>query len=407
MQFPEVNYEECLQFLSRLIQIKSYSRTDGELEATSHMAAEMEAIGLETELVKFDYGKRQNAVGIWRGTGRAVANADNATKSLLFNGHLDTNPVTEGWTIDPWAGQYDDEFIYGIGVSNMKSGCAAYFCAVKLLKEAGWTPKGDVTLTYVVGELQGGVGTLALIEQGKIDGADYFINCEPSDIKAITMHSESLVFEIVLTGVTRHMSAREEAQDAIMAACELIPKLNRMVFGGAKSPEHAKCNRCQVGIVHGALGKELSEWRPPQVADVCKIVGSARYAPGQTDVGVMVDIRDVVAEVVKGYPGMTFEATPKLQLRMPAFEVSRESRVVRSLNKAYHQVRGSEQPTGVLAPTCFYGSDAGHMYKSLGMEGIVCGPGGKYNTRPDEKVDIVDYLDCIKMFMRVIVDICG
>ncbi|KAI8242420.1 putative glutamate carboxypeptidase [Colletotrichum sp. SAR 10_96] len=39
------------------------------------------------------------------------------------------------------------------------------------------------------------------------------------------------------------------------------------------------------------------------------------------------------------------------------------------------------------------------------MEGIVCGPGGKYNTRPDEKVDIVDYIDCIKMFMRLIVDI--
>ncbi|KAI8286342.1 putative glutamate carboxypeptidase [Colletotrichum sp. SAR11_57] len=39
------------------------------------------------------------------------------------------------------------------------------------------------------------------------------------------------------------------------------------------------------------------------------------------------------------------------------------------------------------------------------MEGIVCGPGGKYNTRPDEKVDIVDYIDCIQMFMRLIVDI--
>jgi acetylornithine deacetylase len=80
---------------------------------------------------------------------------------------------------------------------------------------------------------------------------------------------------------------------------------------------------------------------------------------------------------------------------------------VKSVNKAYIGIRGEDQPTGVLAPTCFYGSDAGHLYKELGMEGIVCGPGGKYNTRPDEKVDIPDYLDCIRMFMRVIVDICG
>jgi acetylornithine deacetylase len=41
------------------------------------------------------------------------------------------------------------------------------------------------------------------------------------------------------------------------------------------------------------------------------------------------------------------------------------------------------------------------------MEGIVCKPGDTYNTRLDEKVDIPDYLDCIRMFMRVIVDICG
>ncbi|KAI2639496.1 hypothetical protein GGS26DRAFT_540482 [Hypomontagnella submonticulosa] len=84
------------------------------------------------------------------------------------------------------------------------------------------------------------------------------------------MHAEALAFEIILRGITRHMSAREEAQDAIMAACRLIPELNAMTFRDAKSKDHEKCNRCQVGIVHGALGKDLVEWRPAQVADVCK-----------------------------------------------------------------------------------------------------------------------------------------
>ena len=92
---------------------------------------------------------------------------------------------------------------------------------------------------------------------------------------------------------------------------------------------------------------------------------------------------------------------------MLAIEVTRKLRIVKSLNKAYMDVRGEEQPTGVLELTCFYGSDAGHLYKQLGMEGIFCGLGGKYNTRPDEKVDIADYLDCSRMFMRVMVDICG
>ncbi|KAI1208451.1 Zn-dependent exopeptidase [Annulohypoxylon truncatum] len=405
MQIPEIDKDECLAFLSKLVQIKSYSQTDGELEATGYMAKEMTKIGLESELIPFDGGRRQNALGIWRGKG--TSKAAEAPKSLLFNGHLDTNPVSEGWTIDPWEGKIDENFIYGIGVSNMKSGCAAYFCAVKTLMAAGWTPRADVILTYVVGELQGGVGTLALIEQGRIK-ADYFINCEPSDIKAVTMHAEALTFEITLKGITRHMSAREDdSQDAIMAACRLIPELNGMKFRGARSKEHEKCNRLQVGIVHGALGKELAEWRPAQVADVCKLAGSARYAPGQTQEGVMEDIRVVIEKCLVDFPGMTFELKQRFEPTMPAFEVSRDSKLVKSLNDAYFTIRQEEQPTGVLAPTCFYGSDAGHLYKSLGMEGIVCGPGGKYNTRPDEAVDIPDYLDCIRMFMRVIVDICG
>ena len=40
------------------------------------------------------------------------------------------------------------------------------------------------------------------------------------------------------------------------------------------------------------------------------------------------------------------------------------------------------------------------------MEGIVCGPGGRYNTMPDERVDIADYLDMIRIYMLRILDIC-
>lgn len=389
MQLYDIDEEGCLGFLSKLIQFKSYSQTAGELDITQFMADRMSEIGLDSQLRKFDGGKRQNVLGTWQGRDKATS------KSLLFNGHLDTNPVSEGWTVDPWEGKVDDKFIYGIGVSNMKSGCAAYCCAVEALKRAGWSPRGDVVLTYVVGELQGGVGTMALIEQGHVTEktADYLINCEQSDIRAITMHSEALTFEVTLIGVTRHMSARREASDAILAACEIIPIMDKMKFSGARSNDHEQCNRCSVGIAHGALGRELA--------------GSARYAPGQTQEIVMGDIRKVLEGVTAKFPGMTFELTQRFKPTMPAFETDPGSPVVKALNKAYKDIRGEAQPTGVIAPTCFYGSDAGHLYGRLGMQGIVCGPGGKYNTRPDEKVDIPDYLDCVRMFIRVIVELCG
>jgi acetylornithine deacetylase len=69
-------------------------------------------------------------------------------------------------------------------------------------------------------------------------------------------------------------------------------------------------------------------------------------------------------------------------------------------------VRGEPQPTGALAPPCYYGTDAGHFYRELGMEGVVCGPGGRYNTMPDERVDIADYLDMIRIYILTMLNIC-
>jgi len=48
----------------------------------------MRDMSLEAELGVVS-GERMNAIGRWRGTGGG--------KSLLFNGHIDTNPVSEGW----------------------------------------------------------------------------------------------------------------------------------------------------------------------------------------------------------------------------------------------------------------------------------------------------------------------
>ena len=40
------------------------------------------------------------------------------------------------------------------------------------------------------------------------------------------------------------------------------------------------------------------------------------------------------------------------------------------------------------------------------MPGVVCGPGGRYNTMPDERVDIDDFLDMVRIYMLTILEIC-
>ena len=388
----------CLDFVARMVRHKSYSNTAGETELARFMVRAMESLGLDASLQEVEPGRFQ-ALGTLKGSGGG--------SSLLFNGHLDTNPVTEGWTVDPWGGLVDEDFIYGIGVSNMKAGDAASYCAVKTLVDAGVKLKGDVVLTYVVGELQGGIGSVAAIESGV--RADFFVNSEPTDLAALTMHAGALVFEIELTGITRHISKREEAVDAIAAACDLVPRINAMTFSGAANAEHASVNRANVGVLRGALSSQFHDWRPPQVADFVRLAGTARYAPSQTEETVLADLRALLDELETRFPGLGARVVKQAEGEKPSmlpFEVARDSRIVSAVNRAHESVRGTPQPTGALPPPCFYGTDAAHFLHRAGMEGIVCGPGGRYNTMPDERVDVPDYLDMIKVYLLTILDIC-
>jgi acetylornithine deacetylase len=109
--------------------------------------------------------ERLNTVAWLRGEGDGP--------SLVLNGHIVTNMAGEGWTKDPFGAEIDHGCIYGIGVSNMKAADAARIEAVSAVQRSGVRLAGDVCVAMVVGELQGGGGTLRLLDDGL--RYDYFL----------------------------------------------------------------------------------------------------------------------------------------------------------------------------------------------------------------------------------------
>ncbi len=393
-----VDERELVSLLQQMVRIRSYSAGGEEGTIARFMQAYLAKVGLETALQEVQPG-RFNCIGRRRGTGGGT--------SLMLNGHLDTNPAGEGWTKDPFGGEVDREFIYGIGVSNMKAADAAYVAAVQAVQRAGIRLRGDVILAHVVGELQGGVGTVHMLERGV--RADRFVVGEPTDNAALTLHAGSLEAELTVHGRTRHLSKMEEGVDAIAKMLNIIPALSAMSFSGPDRADYRGLRRVGVGVIRGGLGPEYHDWRPSLLADRCTIKFSARYSPGQTPEMVIDDIRALIARLQKADPDLI--AAVRLnqggqRMLMGPFEVAQDADIVQTVARAHREVTGEVPKIGAIAPYKFYGTDAAHL-SHAGMVGLVYGPGGKYNTMPDERVELRDLFTAARVYARVIVETCA
>jgi len=384
--------------LSRMVRIRSYSAGGEEGRIARFMADELAALGLEVTLQEVQPA-RLNCVGRWPGTGGGL--------SLMLNGHLDTNPAGEGWTRDPLGGETDDRFVYGIGVSNMKAADAAYVAAMQAVQRTGVRLRGDVVLAFVVGELQGGVGTVHLLRQGV--RADRFVVGEPTDLAALTLHAGSLEYELVTRGRTRHLSKMEEGVDAIEHMVRAMQALRAMSFSGPDRPEYRGLRRLAIGVIQGGLGPEYHDWRPSLLADRCRIRFAVRYGPGQTPESVEADLETVLDGLRRADPVFAAELCPNRgphRLVMEPFEVLRDADIVGTVVEAHRAELGKDPPVGAIAPYRFYGTDAAHLARA-GMLGLVYGPGGKYNTMPDERVEIRDVCAAARVYARTIVATCA
>jgi acetylornithine deacetylase len=392
-----VDEAALVALLQRMVRIRSYSAGGEEGTIARFMREHLAGLGLRSALQEVQPG-RFNVISTLPGSGGGT--------SLMFNGHLDTNPAGEGWTKDPFGGETDDAFIYGIGVSNMKAADAAYVAAVAAVMKAGIPLRGDVLLAHVVGELQGGVGTVHMLRSGV--RADRFIVGEPTDCALVTAHAGSIEVELTVFGKTRHLSKMEEAVDAIALAVEAMRRCAALDFTGPQTPEHKAVRRVAYGVIRGGLGPEFQEWRPSLMADRCMTKFSARYSVGQTPESVLADLDACLRQLRAENPGMEYTLARNAEgqrLFMGPFLVDRDADIVRTVAAAHRAVTGRACEVGAIGPARFYGTDAAHL-ADAGMTGLVYGPGGRYNTMPDERVDLPDLFTAARVYARAIVATC-
>src|SRR5437764_672613 len=121
--------------------------------------------------------------------------------TLVFNGHLDTVPVGEGWTMDPFGGDVRDGRVYGRGACDMLGGVAAMCTAAVALKRSGLPLTGRLVVHGVVDEEVDAIGSQLAAEEVE---ADWVVVTEPTGGKVYAFGKGQVNVEVTFTGRAAH-----------------------------------------------------------------------------------------------------------------------------------------------------------------------------------------------------------
>ena len=139
---------EVTELLRTLIRINTTNPPGNETASANYIAKYLGKEGFKTEVIESTSG-RGSVVTRLKGTGEKP--------SLLLLSHLDVVAANaQEWSIDPFAGEAKDGYVYGRGAYDMKSMTAIEIMVMKLLNKNHVLLKGDVVLAGTADEEQGG-----------------------------------------------------------------------------------------------------------------------------------------------------------------------------------------------------------------------------------------------------------
>ena len=399
-----VDTSTMLDLAQDMVRIPSFKTEESDL--ARFLAEFLESRGYQVTLQEVDPGRFQT-IATLKGSGGG--------KSLMFNGHIDMDPLAMGWNRDPWTPSIEGNRIFGGGIRNMKAGVASMIQAAEAIRLSGTKLKGDLILACVVGELQGGVGTTHLCKTGPL--ADMAVVPEPFGAEnVVTVHAGVLEMAVHVLGNSRHISRKEEAVDAIANMCKAVPAIGNVDFTYTPRADLPGLPRINVGAIIGGRGRDYDLRGPNFVSDFCTVIVDVRYLPGMSSQSVKADVQRALDEIAENDPDFHYEIEmppdPKhkvFRVVMEPFDLPRDEYILDSVLRQYRTVTGGDpEGLGAVLPYSYTGDDTCHLWQA-GVPCLLFGPGGgsESDTIPDEYIRISDMEQVAKVLTLTALDVCN
>jgi acetylornithine deacetylase len=401
---------ELIDIASEAVNIPS--PTGEEAEMARFLKGRFEEIGLSVSLQEVEEG-RNNVVARLKGTGGG--------QSLLFNGHMDTSTAGEEKHIasglQPRA-KIVDGWMYGLGISNMKSAFAAYYGAIRMIQKTGIELAGDVIVNGVVGEIEkapvglyegrsyrgGGIGTTYAAQHGVL--ADVAIIGEPTGLRIQAGNTSYMWVRISTAGVAQHTWSKENGVDAIVKSVRIMEALREWEPDLESMYRHPRMGtRIGIGAIEGGYPFEAGVSPAPY----CNLYIDVRFPPDRTIMEVRNDIRRFLDRLQASNPELDTELD--VYLCRTGYEISHEDQLVRVLEASHRSVLGSE-PIFPEPYRYAVSADSSTLH-AFGVRALTYGPGGltrqgTYSMfdADGELCSIRNLLDCTKVYALSLLDLC-
>ena len=159
--------DEVVELLIDLIRINTSNPTHVERPAAEWVAGKLDEVGIPSQIIEAAPGRASTIARI-EGT-------DSSRAPLLIHGHLDVVPADPAeWSVDPFAGEVVDGYVWGRGAVDMKDMDAMTLALVREWARTGRKPPRDIVLAFVSDEEAGGrIGAHYLVDHH----ADLFADC--------------------------------------------------------------------------------------------------------------------------------------------------------------------------------------------------------------------------------------
>jgi acetylornithine deacetylase/succinyl-diaminopimelate desuccinylase-like protein len=159
--------DEVSDLLVDLIRINTSNPTHPERPAAEWVATKLDEVGVESQIIEAAPGRASTIA--------RIAGSDSSRPPLLIHGHLDVVPADPAeWSVDPFAGEVKDDYVWGRGAIDMKDMDAMTLAIIREWTRTGRKPARDIVLAFVSDEEAGGVqGAHYLVDNHR----DLFADC--------------------------------------------------------------------------------------------------------------------------------------------------------------------------------------------------------------------------------------